>query len=183
MKQADLRSTIITLLIFHLFLFVHAARGEGRTIDFSAPSSTREVNQYYSLYVHGQTRKTFVFLEQKASAILTLDPKSPDLAPSIEIQVYSADEPSDRIVSTMENVGSDALTPDAAKVVRRFNVEPERIHTKRGDILGHERGRGGDEYDRYMVAVSVEEFSDGDVTIRAGSTTAELFVQTRDLGR
>jgi hypothetical protein len=172
---------LVLIVLLHPIFFAAFGRCEGRTIDFSAPSTEREVNQHYSLYTHGRTQKFFVLNDERIAAVMTLDPKSPDFAPAIDILVYSADEQLERINASVNNLGSDALQSDVAMPVRRITVSPRHIHVAKSGPIEHQVGRGGDEYDRYSVTLSVDGFTDGDVTVRGSSSKADVFVQTKDL--
>lgn len=164
-----------------LTTLAHAADpAPARVVQITTDTAGREVSSYFSPEAHGPTRKFYVFPEQRVVVVVYVKPAGADaIETTVVAHVFDAREDADGIEKWVNNQHSDALFPDAARPRRSVTVDRGHLHTKVAGPLEHEVGGGGDEYDRYRVDFTIDEFTDGDLTVKPSQGSAAAFVRTK----
>jgi len=155
-----------------------AALAAERRVTIAPDSPAIEINRYYSLLAHGPTKKFYVLPEAKVVVVVaTVDGTAET---SATIHVFPADVTAEGVEKWINNQHSDALHPDVPQPLRSVPVPAERFRAKAGPPLDHEKGQGGDEYDRVRVEFTIDAFQDGDLAVGASKGALDAFIRTKE---
>lgn len=165
-------------LVLTCLAFATVAHAAKRQVKISPDTPATEINRYFSPLAHGPTKKFYVLAESQVVVVVATADGKADA--SATIHVFPADTLAEGIAKWINNQHSDALHPDVPTPLRSVVVPADHFHGKAGPPLDHEKGEGGDEYDRVRVEFTIDAFEDGDLKVEASRGSLDAFIRTTE---
>ena len=175
--------TQLLILIF-LLTFAGCTTGSaGRTLDYASQNvSVADINQYFSMLLHGNTLNIFHFEEQNAVLLVNLPNESADLTLTATVHIFDEAETTETIGQWINNQYSDALFPEVPEPIESIVLGDSGHTFIATTLVGQESRQFGDEYDIYEVEYRINETQEeGQFTLNVFTYETVVYVMTKDI--
>ncbi|MEM7110836.1 MAG: hypothetical protein AAF614_00275 [Chloroflexota bacterium] len=175
---------LIILVSLSLLALVGCTSGAaGRALDYASQTvAVADINQYFSMLLHGNTLNIFHFEEQDTVLLINLPNESADLTLTVTVHIFDDAETPETIGQWINNQYSDALFPEVPEPIESIMLDDAGHTFLSTTLVGQESGQFGDEYDVYDVEYRINEMAEeGQFTLNEFTYETVVYVMTKDI--